>query len=414
MIDARSVILPVNADISVSAIARKILRQTKGLPADQLDIGIGAYVWNEPILQKLLPKLRKNGFYGRIILGGPQISYVERGLEELYPDADVFIRGPAETALLATVQRGGRDGEIQGVHFAGTNDLGRQAETSLEALPSPLLEGLISLDGQDFLRWETQRGCVFKCSFCQHRQPDARVRGSTFPQSRLMDEIDLICQAEVKEVAVLDPVFNGGDDPGHAVRVLQRFRLNGYRGRLSLQCRVEQITDEFLGAAQQLNVCLEFGLQTIHKHEQAAVQRINSMNKVHEVLRKVRDLGIDHEVSLIFGLPEQTLSSFTDSVGWCLERNIPLIKAFPLLLLRGTKLDVERARWGLQVEDSTMTQVVQSSTFSRADWEAMRSISQALLNTEGHHPPLPELIAMASTISPDRLRFAPDFGEVTQ
>jgi hypothetical protein len=414
LIDARSVILPVNARISVQTIAEEILLQTEGLPFDQIDVGIGAYIWNEPVLQALLPKLRKSGFRGRIILGGPQVSYVERGLEELYPDADVFIRGTAEMALLSTVQRGGRGGDIQGVHFAGTTDLCRQSESSLETLPSPLLNGLISVDGQDFLRWETQRGCKFKCSFCQHRQPDARMSVGRFTQSRIMDEIDLICQVAMKEVAVLDPVFNGGDDGGHAVRVLQRFARNGYRGRLALQCRAEQITDEFLDVAQHLNVCLEFGLQTIHKHEQAAVRRINSMNKVHEVLQKVRDRGIDHEVSLIFGLPGQTLGSFKESVGWCLEREIPLIKAFPLLLLRGTELEVERARWHLMVEGSTMTQVVQSSTFSRADWEEMRSISQALLNTEGHHPPLRELIAMASTASSDRLRFEPDFVEVTQ
>jgi radical SAM superfamily enzyme YgiQ (UPF0313 family) len=414
MIDARSIILPVNTHTSVTMIARKILRQTKGLRFDQVDIGVGAYVWNESIVQALLPNLRKNGFCGRIILGGPQISYVSRGLEELYPDADIFIRGAAETALLATVQLGGRDGNIQGVHFAGITDLGQQAESRLENLPSPLLNGLIDLAEQDFLRWETQRGCKFKCSFCQHRQPNARMPGGTFGHARIMAEIDLICRANVKEVAVLDPVFNGGDDPAHAVSVLQQFVRNGYRGRLALQCRAEQIDDDFLDVAQQLNVCLEFGLQTIHKQEQKAIQRNNCMNKVHEVLRQVRHRGIDYEVSLIFGLPEQTLASFTESVGWCLERSVPVIKAFPLLLLRGTSLDVERTRWDLVAEESTMSQVVQSSTFSRAEWQVMRSISQALSETEGRHPPLRELIALASTVIPDRLRFEPGYGEAAQ
>lgn len=408
-VDARSVIFPVNKKNSVKTIARRILREAAGLGQNLVDIAIGAYVWNERVVQKLLPLLRADGFEGRLILGGPQVSYVDMGLERLYPDADLFIRGHAETALLAVARSSGRVA-IRGVHYAGMVDRNEQASAPLAGLPSPLLERLIDPEYQQFLRWETRRGCQFNCTFCQHRQKEAKAPRETFAASRLFDEIDLICQAGVRELAVLDPVFNTDPREGHAVRVLERFAANGYRGRISLQCRAELIDDAFVDAASRLDVCLEFGLQTIHKNEQKAIERTNSLDKVDAVLAQVRAFGIEHEVSLIFGLPEQTLASFIESVGWCLARKVPVIKAYPLLLLRGTKMDLDRARWGLVVGDATMPEVTASATFSHQDWQAMGAISQALHDTEGAHPPLAHLLALAATACPELARWQPDLG----
>ena len=57
------------------------------------DVTLGVFVWNEPFVKRILSSLTKLDFRGRIILGGPQISYVKKGLENYYPEADVFIRG---------------------------------------------------------------------------------------------------------------------------------------------------------------------------------------------------------------------------------------------------------------------------------------------------------------------------------
>jgi hypothetical protein len=404
-IDVRSVVIPVNRNSRRRSIVARILGQAKGLPHARVDIAIGAYIWNEGIVQRLLPRLRAHGFTGRIILGGPQVSYVESGLDALYPQADVFIRGHAEVALRAVALTANRV-DVQGVHYAGEVDLARQASAGLDTLPSPLLDGTIPLDGQRFLRWETRRGCQFRCSFCQHRQKDAQVKNAAFPTARIDMEIDLICRSGVEDLAVLDPIFN--TDDAHAVRVLRRFAQNGFRGRISLQCRAEFVSDEFLDAVAQLDdVCLEFGLQTVQRNEQSAIDRNNNLACVEQALAKVRERGIDYEVSLIFGLPEQTLASFTESVRWCLERQVPVIKAFPLLLLRGTKLDMERERWAMTAGDDTMPVVLSSNSFTREERDEMESISQALSDTEGAHPPLEALLKMARDSRIDRSRFQP-------
>lgn len=405
-LDVRSVVAAVNATEDVSDIADRIWPHLEHLPHVQVDVAIGAYIWNEKYLVRLLPMLRTRGYCGRIILGGPQISYVDFGLERLYPDADVFIRGYAEASLRALMGTPGRPA-IPGVHYAGEVDANQQSSALLENLPSPLLEEFIPLQGQAFIRWESQRGCQFNCSFCQHRQAGARDKPRTFPIQRIEREIDLICDKGVKKVAVLDPVFNSNMERGHAVRVLKRFAHNRFAGRLSLQCRAELVDDDFLDALQGLDVCLEFGVQTIHPAEYLAIDRPNNVPRIEAVLAQVRARGICFEVSLIFGLPQQTLRSFMRTVRWCLQQRIPVIKAFPLLLLRGTKAEQERHRWGLVVDEGGMPTVMQSTTFSRAAWQAMNRISTALQETEGCHPSMRALMQRARRARQDTSRWQP-------
>lgn len=404
-LDVASIVIAVNdGRHQPEHIVAKIIQETAGLSSTEVDIAFGAYVWGEELLQNVLRGLRLAGFRGRIILGGPQISYSDAGLEEIYPHADIFIRGYGEQAL-ARIAADPNLTEFPGIHWAGTPDLNLQARIDLNQLPSPWLSGTIPLMNQQFIRWETQRGCPFRCSFCQHREAGARLPRRDLNLPRIEAEIDLFCESGVTDIAVLDPIFNAGE---HAIGVLQRFKERGYKGRLSLQCRAEMTSQEFLDAAAELDVCLEFGLQTIHKSEGKAIKRNNHVPSVDKVLEGVRTRGIRHEVSLIFGLPLQSLQSFEKSVQWCLDRNVQVLKAFPLLLLRGTALEADRAKWNLEVSDDEMAMVLSSNSFTVEEWWAMAQLSEALKATEGNHPAFAILKEMAAKMEPSICRWTPD------
>lgn len=99
-----------------------------------VDVAIGAYVWNEHIIQQTLDNLRRFKFSGRVILGGPQISYVKKGLEQLYPQANIFVRGYAEKPLIELMQSYTPKTLIQGLHYAGETDSSLSATAALEEL----------------------------------------------------------------------------------------------------------------------------------------------------------------------------------------------------------------------------------------------------------------------------------------
>lgn len=381
---------------SIPAMAREILTAV-GLDGD---VAIGAYVWNEHVVQALLPALREAGHRGRILLGGPQISYAGAEIERLYPAADVFVRGHGESALVDLVER--PDARIPGVHRRGEVDRGEQAQAALDTLPSPWLSAAVDIPSGGFVRMETQRGCPFRCSFCQHREAGGRLVRTDFALARVEAELGAFVAAGVREIAVLDPIFNQGPN---ALGVLGRLRELGYDGKITLQCRFELVTDAFLDACDGLGVVLEFGLQTIHPAESKVVERGNNLRKVEEVVAKLRARRLAWEVTLIFGLPEQTVESFRASVDFCLTRGVPVVRAFPLMLLRGTKLERERDRWALVESDDTIPMVVASSTFDREDWTRMATLAQALSDTEGRHPASVDALEHGGPV--DRARWAP-------
>jgi len=375
-----------HSDFNVNEVVDYILSQN----TKKNDLAIGAFVWNEPYVQNILKVLKQKQFAGRIILGGPQISYVKENLESYYPHAHVFIRGYAEDALLKLIQSNESNPIISGVHYAGEPDLGLSANTDIEQLPSPYLNGIIK--PQSFIRWETQRGCPFRCSFCQHRESDVSMTRRQLSQSRIMQEIDwIIAHPIINDIAVLDPTFNSGSN---YLEILHRFLDKGFTGKLSLQCRMEMVSKEFLDVIEELNkmgtTVLEFGLQTIHKNEQRVIQRPNNMKQVERVLAETKKRNIPIEVSLIFGLPQQTVESFKASIDFCKAHEVPVIYAFPLMLLRGTPLDEQKQSLGL-LESSDINldipriqqaipHVISSPTFSYEEWQEMASLAESLDN----------------------------------
>ena len=56
---------------------------------------------------------------------------------------------------------------VNAVHYAGEPDKGVSAMVDLETLPSLDLSGLIK--PRSYVCLQTQRGCPFKCAFCQHK-----------------------------------------------------------------------------------------------------------------------------------------------------------------------------------------------------------------------------------------------------
>jgi radical SAM superfamily enzyme YgiQ (UPF0313 family) len=371
-----------HASFNASTVTDFVLKQS----TPNSVVAFGAYTWNDAQVVQITRELKHKGFPGVIVIGGPQVSYTKQGLEKYFPHADFFIRGYAEQAMARLMQ-----GEkvIKGVHKAGDFDLNLTAHVDLEDFPSPFLTGVIP--PQHFIRWETQRGCPFSCRFCQYQEAGQKKLARRFlNQERIYQEVEWICKNGIKDIHVVDATFNSSPD---YINVIRRFAELKYSGKIALQTRTEMIVPEFLDAIAQLNqtgmVVLELGLQTTSREEQKIIDRPNNLAKFSRMVMAARSRGIELEVSLIFGLPQQTVSSFQESIQFCQSLGIPVIYGFPLMLHRGTWLWEQQHALGLKTDEQIadpsiprlqegVTHVISSPTFSYADWRTMAAMAASL------------------------------------
>jgi hypothetical protein len=373
----------VNAnDFDYDQLEKRVLAAIHELEAHGTEclVGIGAYIWNEPVTQKLTEVIH-NTTSAPVVLGGPQISYAEVGtLEEHYPYANIFVRGNGEQAMVALAK--GESPEQLGIHFAGGTDQGKKSETALEELASPWLTEVLK-PGKS-VRWETMRGCPFRCSFCQHRESGNRFKLSEqqLDYERIVKEARLFARAGVERISILDPIFHL--DTKRTVDLLTLFKEVGLTAQLALQCRFESVKDEFIDALEGLNVVLEFGLQTTNLEEGKAIGRPNRLDMAERVIEKLKARNIPFEVSLIYGLPKQTLASFRQSLSWCWDQQVPTIRAWPLMILRGTPLDTQREQFGLiESDNEAIPHVITSNSFTHDDYRQMEALAQATNKATG-------------------------------
>ena len=122
----------------------------------------------------------------------------------------------------------------------------------------------------------------------------------------------------------------------------------------------------------------EFGLQTTNDEEGKAIGRPNRLDMAERVIEKLKARNIPFEVSLIYGLPKQTLASFRESLSWCWRQQVPVIRAWPLMILRGTELDKQREEFGLVESDNeAIPHVIASNSFTLQEYCQMEGLANA-------------------------------------
>lgn len=359
-----------------SARPEQFEAQLAGYDLEQFDaIALSAYVWNEYLLNPFIALLRRMGFRGKIVLGGYQITYGrEAELLHRYPDCQVYIAGQAEQAFAELPD-----------HLNALSPVFLNVPVDFEHLASPYLSGELPVPmGAGMVRLETKRGCPYRCSFCAHRDLITR-RVNKHPLEKVFQELAFLAERRVQRVNILDPIFNAGKEHLEIMREVVRL---GMRSTFTLQSRFENIRGEqaaaFMDLCEQGNFHLEFGLQTTDHDVSKHIDRANRMDLVDLALDQLVQRGIPFEVSLIYGLPGQTLESFQRSIDHLHSMGCTDIKAWPLMLLPGTKLYDQKELWGMKEEalgEFNIPVVTESNTFTRQDWERMERIAGKLIET---------------------------------
>jgi len=301
---------------------------------EQFDtIAISGYVWNEYLIKPLIDRIK---FFGKSLL---QAIFINKPKQPLQLNYEIDVK------------------EIPSVY------------TTHEILVKPR---------QKMVRLETKRGCPYRCSFCSHRDLQ-KNKVYKHEQEKIFSELAYLKNKHVEKINVLDPVFNVGNDYLKIMQEIKRIDLNSI---ISLQTKFEMIKGEkgkqFLDLATEINAYLEFGIQTTVESECNAINRHSDKTVIKNVLHELKARQISYEVSLIYGLPIQTVDTFQYNIDFLQSNGCENITAYPLMLLKGTELYEQKKRWKFverKMGDFHLPTVVSSNTFSERDWLKMKGIA---------------------------------------
>jgi radical SAM superfamily enzyme YgiQ (UPF0313 family) len=305
--------------------------------ADADIVGFSMYVWNANRQLAIARELRARNAQTLIVFGGPHVPDHPEEFLRAHPFVDVVCHGEGEHTFLEIAERfPERDWEdVPGVSFLDADGRfvtapKRPRIKDLSIVPSPFLEGvfapLMDANPQTLWRtvWETNRGCPFKCTFCDWGSAIA-AKVNQFDLDRIVAEAEWIAANQIdylfigdanfgilpRDIQIAEAVVAAAKRYGAPRQVLVQLTKNTTERAYQT---MKTIADA--GLAAEMNI----SLQTTTLEVLKAIKRDNiSLETYRDLQRRfVRD-GIPTFVDMIVGLPAETPQSFRDSVSRVVE-----------------------------------------------------------------------------------------------
>lgn len=194
------------------------------------------------------------------------------------------------------------------------------------------------------------------CDFCSYGESDADWRE---------EYIDAICR-EISSYSgrgiAIDTVFFGGGTPSllsvsEFQRITDRIKESFVLSKnteFTMEANPGAISREKLYEFVKLGVNrLSIGLQSVHKNELKILGRIHSFDDFKELYRYARECGVRNiNVDLMYGIPEQTMDSFGETLDEIINLSPEHISLYGLILEEGTPFYKMKDRLPIPDEDT--------------------------------------------------------------
>ena len=393
--------------------------------------GFSTYVWNGNRSLALARELKAERPETLIVFGGPHVPDEAEPFLRAHPYIDVVCHGEGEQTFFELAERYpdrswedvGSVSFLDGAgRFVASPLRPRLADLSL--VPSPFLGNIFtplmeSLPGTVWRTvWETNRGCPFKCTFCDWGSAIA-AKVHKFELDRIYAEADWIAANGVEYLFIADANFGIlPRDVEIAEAVVAAAARHGWPKRVLVQQTKNATERAYLtmktiadaGMATEMNI----SIQTTTPEVLEAIKRQNiSLESYAELQRRfVRD-GIPTFVDMIVGLPAETVETFKTSISSVLERGQHhRVQFHNLTILPNAEMGdpAYQAEYGLKTVTTkivnnhapadrlndgifeTQQLVIASSSFDEEGWREMRTFAWLTLLYHLHHLLLPSLI----------------------
>jgi radical SAM superfamily enzyme YgiQ (UPF0313 family) len=341
---------------------------------DPAVVGISCYVWNFFGSIEISRRIKERHPNVLLVLGGPSIPQREARIRlffDKYPFVDLLVQGEGELTFAEILWRR--------IHIAGYEDCSgislrtadervlktasRERIKDFTAIPSPFLNGifdpLIERYGTHIVGalWETNRGCPFKCGFCDWGSALVN-KVNKLELDRVIKEIEWVGSKKIPYVYATDANFGifFQRDMEIARSFVDISKRRGFPSTLVLNWtknshdRIIDLAEVFAEGKVITNVTLSF--QSFNENVQRAILRDNIKVDVYRKLKASFHLKkLPTYTELILGLPEETLETFMEGIDQALSPRLEdQLSIYLCVILENTHLQLPEIieRYGVE------------------------------------------------------------------
>lgn len=251
--------------------------------------------------KKLHPELR-------VLLGGPQVTFMPGEALLQMPEVDFLCRGEGEVVTLGLARALAAGEDPAGVPGIALRSGDRIIETgpaagaeNLDTYPSPYLMDLVDLEEKQRIILLTSRGCAFPCLFCYTPQATGRkVRFHSI--DRVIAEMQSLKAQGVSDFWFADPNF------AHSVKRLRTLldRIITDVGDVTFWCqmRSDRVTRDLLDHLHRAGAhAVAYGLESADPKILDRIDKRLDPEHLKQVISWTQDFGMEVELFTMFGLP---------------------------------------------------------------------------------------------------------------
>ena len=296
-------------------------------------VGFSTYVWNHEYNLVLAQKVKEKYPQAVIVFGGHDIP-LDGTMLESYPFIDVLMHDEGEVPfceLLRALRDEKSFVDIRNISYRDANGHIQNnpimAATEID-YPSPYSTGIfdkiVAETDREFVAiFETNRGCPFRCAYCDWDTLKDKVR--QFPLEKIQKEIDWIAAHRIeftwlidgnfglfpRDEDIVDYLVSTKKQTGYPKRTNLFYTKNDPAFVFKLNCKMDD-------AGLSKGACISFQSLCPQALENIGRQNI-STEKFKELMTLYNSHNIPTFTELIVGLPGETYESFSDGIGQLLD-----------------------------------------------------------------------------------------------
>ena len=310
-------------------------------------VGFTMYQRNIPHVRALARLVREALPGCRVVLGGPQVTFMPGEALSVMPEIDYLSRGEGELTIsaiaravewasfespVAGVTSRTRDGEI----VTGPE---HDAPPGLDDYASPWLSGVLDPAAMDESIMLTSRGCPNNCSFCY---TPAAFTGPTRCQSveRVLEDIEFVTRKGSGRLWFADPNFSFSEP--RVIKILEGVLERDFEVSIWIETRADMLTRELIGLMKRAGVhSVAMGLESASSGVYPGLNKGIEPEEIGRAARMALDAGLDVELFSQFALPNETKRDALETLKFVRESGVKIqgnSNAQQMHLYFGTKL----------------------------------------------------------------------------